>query len=176
MLRRDSGGPKRGIAYTTARFWWFQWVTKKWNRLYYGEIMLAPMNDQKVKLSILRWDPGGWKNRIPYTTAGSWFFQWTCKKWNYRCYGEILGGSEIAEIVDNRWKHWEINEKLWKRMKRWCNTLKNDEKTLKIDETWWKWWNSMTNCLKVVDLILPRHKDRHWRVWHVGGTGYHCPF
>ena len=63
ILRRYSGGsdggPKSGIVYTTARFWWFQWVTKKWNRLYYGEILVAPKNDQKVKLPILRWDPGG---------------------------------------------------------------------------------------------------------------------
>ena len=58
ILRRYSGGsdggPKSGIAYTTARFWWCQWMTKTWNCLYCGGILVVPMNDQKVKLPIIR--------------------------------------------------------------------------------------------------------------------------
>ena len=54
ILRRDPGGsnerPKREIAYNTVRSWWL----KKWNCLYYGGILVVPMNDQKVKLPIIR--------------------------------------------------------------------------------------------------------------------------
>ena len=70
---------KNRIAYTTAIFWWFRWRTKKWNCLYYGEILVVPMNDQKVELPILRRDCGGSderpKSEIVYTTVRSWWLK-----------------------------------------------------------------------------------------------------
>ena len=81
---------KNRIAYTTAIFWWFRWRTKKWNGLYYGEILVVPMSDQKVESPILRRDSGGSEERpkseIAYTTVRSWWL----KKWNSLYYGEIL--------------------------------------------------------------------------------------
>ena len=81
---------KNRIAYTTAIFWWFRWRTKKWNCLYYGEILVVPMNDQKVESPILRRDSGGSEERpkseIAYTTVRSWWL----KKWDSLYYGEIL--------------------------------------------------------------------------------------
>ena len=162
ILRRDSGGsnewPKSGIAYTTARLCWLRWTTKKWNCLYYGEILVV----KKVEFPILRRDLGfsneRAKNGITYATARSW------------------GGPKSPKSLTIDGNIEKSMQKYEKGMKHWCNTLKmmkNRWKSMKLNQ---KWWNSMTNCLKILDLILPRHKDRHWRVWHVGGTSNHCPF
>ena len=65
-------------------------MTKKWNCLYYGEILVVPMSDQKVESPILRRDCGGSEERpkseIAYTTVRSWWL----KKLNSLYYGEIL--------------------------------------------------------------------------------------
>ena len=124
ILRRDSGGsnewPKSGIAYTTARFWWLRRTTKKLNCLYYGEILVV----KKIEFPILRRDLGfsneRAKNGITYATARSW------------------GGPKSPKSLTLDGNLEKSMENYEKRMNRWCNTLKNDEKTLKIDETWWK--------------------------------------
>ena len=148
ILRRYSGGsdggPKSGIVYTTARFWWFQWMTKKWNRLYYGEIVVAPMNDQKVKLLTLRWDPGGWKIEFPILRRDLGFSHERAKNGITYATARSWGGPKspksltIDGSIEKPMKNYEKkDETLMQHAVKWWKTAENRWNLMKNDETQW---------------------------------------
>ena len=124
ILRRDSGGsnewPKSGIAYTTARLWWPRWTTKKWNCLYYGEILVV----EKIEFPILRRDLGfpneGVKNGITYATARSWGGPKSPKS--------LTIDGNIEKSMNNYEKGWNIDATHWK----WWKTAGNRWNLMKM--------------------------------------------